>query len=228
MCNSRARITLTLSDTAFLVAGGAVLAGVYVVVRYLPGYPLVPPTIPHGPRSIQAAAKSWIPSWNSRCGSCWGSSFSACSGAGFSRAEAAAAARARSRGPPDHRRRSRSPDRARAGVTVLETWLEPSTTILRRAARHSRRATPLRRERVPRAPYPTVDHVCAPRISRPTPRRDGSERAPAGSHRRKHARDHADGSAVAAPCRRRTGHKRRRRREPCRPRAGRRRAARRS
>lgn len=42
MRNSRARITLTLSYTAFLlVAGGAVLAGVYVVVRYLPGYPLV-------------------------------------------------------------------------------------------------------------------------------------------------------------------------------------------
>lgn len=42
MRNSRARITLTLSYTAFLLlAGGAVLAGVYVVVRFLPGYPLV-------------------------------------------------------------------------------------------------------------------------------------------------------------------------------------------
>lgn len=42
MRNSRARITLTLSYTAFLlVAGAAVLAGVYVVVRFLPGYPLI-------------------------------------------------------------------------------------------------------------------------------------------------------------------------------------------
>lgn len=42
MRNSRARITLTLSYAGFLVvAGAAVLAGVYVVIRFLPGYPLI-------------------------------------------------------------------------------------------------------------------------------------------------------------------------------------------
>lgn len=42
MRNSRARITLTLSYAGFLVVtGAAVLAGVYVVIRFLPGYPLI-------------------------------------------------------------------------------------------------------------------------------------------------------------------------------------------